>query len=147
MNNYYDVSTDRDSLIRKFEIFLSRASTCRPLPAQSGSTSNAQASGSSAQQVVLLEDLPNILHGQTLIAFHDCLNAFLASAPGIPIVIIVSDASVRAEDRDEGYGRGWYGNRDVMNVRTVLPSHILNGPYATQIKYGFEFVVWTTTLN
>jgi cell cycle checkpoint protein len=61
--------------------------------------------------VILLKDLPNILHPQVAASFHSTLQSFLArEAVGVPIVIVVSDAGVRGEDTGE---EGWKGKKEV----------------------------------
>lgn len=123
---------DRESLIHKFDAFLARASSCRPLA--SGASTSAAAN--SSRQVILLEDLPNILHSQTQDTFHSTLHAFVQRESSTPLVMIISDASTRAEVRDERIASGGaYGNRDIVDIRAAVPRELLRGPYADEIKY------------
>lgn len=55
-----------------------------------------------------------------------------------PVVIIVSDAGVRGEVADErmsagGGGGGGAWGKDVVDIRSVLPSGLLHSSYVTQI--------------
>lgn len=130
----------------KFKTFLGRASTCRPIFASHSSTSHTQStqgsrtsasSGSSRQRVVLLEDLPNILHSATQASFHAALEEFVEAPDGgaAPLVIIISDAGLRGEGTEEGGGARWKSrSKEAMDVRNVLPPTLLRSSYVTQIK-------------
>ena len=91
------------------------------------------------RQIVLLEDLPNVLHQGTKEAFHSALRRVVDSpiAPSSPVVIVISDAGTRGEDSEAADGMGlsgWKGKgRDTLDVRTVLPSSVLLSQYTTQI--------------
>ncbi|KAF8218236.1 Rad17 cell cycle checkpoint protein-domain-containing protein [Mycena galopus ATCC 62051] len=150
-----------ESLFSKFEAFLTRASTCQPIFSAaatatttdtdrlslSSSSSPSQSSSSPTtrpaarkRQIILLEDLPNILHANTQARFHAALHALVTSpAPNpVPIVIIVSDTGTRGEASDERMAGGaWGRDRDgVLDIRTVLSKDLLNGPYVTQIGFN-----------
>ena len=128
---------------------MNRAASCFQLCGSSGqkssqvsasgsSTSSYHALGSSPgrRQIILLEDLPNILHQPTQEAFQNSLESFVTCAQGVPLVIVISDATTRGEVRDERLaqgGGGRWSSRDTVDIRTVLPSSMLNGPYVTQI--------------
>lgn len=139
---------DIESLMEKFQAFLARAASCRPLfsapitgnplaSSQPLSTSSASTS-SIHRQLILLEDLPNILHPSTQEAFHAALRAVVDSASTsvtIPIVIIVSDAGVRGESGTEDGPSNWRGRgRDTIDIRSVLPPGMLTSPFVTQIR-------------
>jgi cell cycle checkpoint protein len=68
---------------------------------------------------VLVEDLPNILHPTVRARFHDALRAHVEGASDVaPVVLVVSDAGVRAEGDSNGGGR----DRDlVVDARAVVP--------------------------
>lgn len=87
------------------------------------------------KQVVLLEDIPNILHRPTQEAFHTALENYAAEPFGAPIVIIISDASTRGQFRDERLASGSYSSHDIVDIRSVLPASLIHGPYVTQIAY------------
>ncbi|KAJ7083621.1 Rad17 cell cycle checkpoint protein-domain-containing protein [Mycena belliarum] len=145
---------DHESLISKFEAFMTRASTCKNLfagaqapeknakstPLSSSSSSSSSRSSPRKRQILLLEDLPNILHTSTQARFHAALQALVAapSASPVPIVVIVSDAGMRGEASDERLASGaWGKDRDgVLDIRTVLPKDLLYGPYVTQIGFN-----------
>lgn len=132
-----DFDDDSETQFTKFETFFNRASSCRNLFAE-----NAASTSKSRKQIILLEDLPNILHPKIQSEFHACLEGLAESPPGdppIPVVIVISDAGIRGEARDERIsgGGGWGRDKDqVMDVRTVLPRDLLHGPYVTQISYA-----------
>ncbi|TDL27922.1 P-loop containing nucleoside triphosphate hydrolase protein [Rickenella mellea] len=135
---------ERESLTQKFATFLARAGSCRPLLSTSQAASASASTSVTAlspslpkRPVILLEDLPNILHPGTQTAFHTALNDFLASSPSAPLVIIVSDSGMRGEARDEYVAQsGSWGGRDIVDVRSIIPPDLLGGPYVTQIAFN-----------
>lgn len=102
-------------------------------------------SSSSPRHVILLEDLPNILHAGTQERFQAVLEQ-LAPAPKstasskeqpspAPIVVIVSDSGHRGEASDEQPG-GWNRRRDaVVDIRSVLGKTLIDSPCVTKIGY------------
>jgi cell cycle checkpoint protein len=94
----------------------------------------------SSRQVVLLEDLPNILHPATAEAFHVILEEYVSSPSHGPLVFIVSDSGVRGEDPelDTVSWRNWarFG-KETLDVRTIIPRTIVNSPYFQEIKWVF----------
>ncbi|KAF8650709.1 hypothetical protein AX16_005082 [Volvariella volvacea WC 439] len=142
-SSWMDSDVEYESLFTKFQTFLQRASSCRSLFASTtGLTQSQSTSSKGSRHIILLEDLPNILHEQTQAQFHAALESLVRSEntyPPIPIVIIVSDAGVRGEANEERMtsGYGWSRDRDgVVDIRTVLPKSLLNGPYATAIGFN-----------
>ncbi|CDO73910.1 hypothetical protein BN946_scf185016.g67 [Trametes cinnabarina] len=151
-----------EGLSEKFQAFLTRASSCRPLfscrphtqtsPLQSSqksssssasvtgfSTSTSPSTCPSKRQLILLEDLPNILHPPTQVEFHAALEAFVASPEGgvAPLVIIISDAGLRGEGAEDEGGSRWKSRgKEVVDVRNVLPASLLRSPYVTQISFN-----------
>ena len=117
-----------DSLAHTFQTFLTRATALRPL--LGGVTSRS--SSTEANQVILLEDLPNLSHTPTLRSFQAAILHYLEGPPGAPLVIIVSDSGTRGESKDES---SW-SRSDSLDIRTILPPAILNSAYVTQIAYG-----------
>ncbi|KAF8908184.1 Rad17 cell cycle checkpoint protein-domain-containing protein [Gymnopilus junonius] len=153
--------SDYEGLFTKFEAFLTRASTCQSIfdhpaansnsiPSSSTQTQTSKPQQQQHRRIILLEDLPNILHPPTQTKFHDALTALVSappSSPPVPLVIIVSDAGMRGEmgdDGERGAGAGteigtgsWRGSRDkVMDVRSVLPRSLVGGPYVTEIGFN-----------
>ncbi|PPQ71519.1 hypothetical protein CVT26_010390 [Gymnopilus dilepis] len=170
--------SDYEGLFTKFEAFLTRATTCQSIfnsistttassstSSQSRSRSRSTASQKPTAQastqnpapkpplpqkrrLILLEDLPNILHAPTQAKFHEALTsltAFPPATPPVPLVIVVSDAGVRGETGEgddlasamgggTGGGRGW-GREKVVDVRSVLPRELRGGPYVCEIGY------------
>ena len=139
-----------ETLMTKFETFFNRASNCqnfldhgRPLNTQLSQVepSSSQASRNVVgRRIILLEDLPNVLHLGTQARFHAILRAYAEtppSEPPVPIVIIISDAQTVGEANDERVAQGRYRNSDgegVMDIRTVLPRDLIGGPYVTSIR-------------
>ena len=141
-----------ETLMTKFETFFNRASSCqnfltsvadsRPQSTQSSQLQSSSSEGSrntSGRRIILLEDLPNVLHSGTQARFHAVLRAFseAPSEPPVPIVIILSDTQTVGEANDERVARGRFRNSDgegVVDIRTVLPRDLLGGPYVTSIR-------------
>ena len=119
-----------DSLADTFRTFLTRATALRPLLANAVSRS----SSTEANQVVLVEDLPNLSHGPSLQSFQAAILQYLEGSPGAPLVIIVSDSGMRGEGKDES---SW-SRSDSINIRTILPPAILNSAYVTHVVYGIS---------
>ncbi|KAL4079446.1 Rad17 cell cycle checkpoint protein-domain-containing protein [Scleroderma citrinum] len=164
-NNYVhdDSYPDTEALFDKFQAFLTRAMSCSNIfSGDASATTSKLSSGSQAQpdstkahaapqiysqkrQVVLLEDLPNILHAPTQARFQAALQSFCiasgSSNPGPPVVIIISDSGLRAEQPDDdtwdgGSGGRRWGRPDVLDIRTVLGPALLTSPYVTRIGFN-----------
>ena len=134
-----------EGLSEKFQAFLARASSCRPIFSSQPSHSLSQMTSSSSaasrssppkSQLIVLEDLPNILHPATQASFHAALESFIASPEGsvAPLVIIISDAGLRGEGEDDN-ARWKSRGKEAMDVRNVLPPSLLHSPFVTQIRY------------
>ena len=126
----------------RFQAFVTRAASCRPIFA-AGPSEPGPSQTAGQKQVILLEDLPNILHLPTQEAFHTALEAIVnsASPPVAPLVIILSDAGLRGEASQDDWGSntGWRSKgKDAVDVRTVLPSSLLVSPYVTQIRFVYS---------
>ncbi|KAM6494899.1 Rad17 cell cycle checkpoint domain containing protein [Amanita muscaria] len=148
VNEFYE------TLMAKFEAFLNRVSNCKtfltPLDRNPASQSSPAASSSHIEQsprmsdrrIILLEDLPNVLHSATQARLHAILHAAVASPPSdppVPIVIIISDAQTVGEANDERVAHGRRRNTEVdgvVDIRTVLPRDLLAGPFVTQIRFN-----------
>lgn len=142
---------DQEALFTKFQAFLTRASSCQSIFSSASTTAASQSSSSSTssslprkppRKVILLEDLPNILHPKIQDHFHMSLQSLVDSdlPRAAPVVIIVSDAGVRGEAMDERISAGGTGgagssgkDSDVIDIRSVLPSGLLRSVYVTQI--------------
>lgn len=126
---YVHLSSDykfAESLASKFSAFLNRASDFRPL-----APNNSTFSKINGRQVILLEDLPNLMHEQTLRSFQASISRHIESSD-TPIVIIMSETGVRGQQRDE---EGWKSKQStVVDVRHILPLDLLQGPYVTRIE-------------
>ena len=143
-------SSAYETLMTKFETFFNRASNCqnfldhgRPLSTQPSRVEPSSSQGSrnaAGRRIILLEDLPNVLHLGTQARFQAILRAYAEtppSEPPVPIVIIISDAQTVGEANDERVAQGRYRNTDgegVMDIRTVLPRDLIGGPYVTSIR-------------
>ncbi|KAH9896590.1 Rad17 cell cycle checkpoint protein-domain-containing protein [Cubamyces lactineus] len=144
--NSSSTGVEYEGLSEKFQAFLARASNCRPLfPSTSSSQSLSQSTASSSaprsspsnSQLIVLEDLPNILHPATQASFHAALESFVASPGGsvAPLIIIISDAGLRGEVEDEN-ARWKSRGKEAMDVRNVLPPSLLHSPFVTQISFN-----------
>lgn len=116
----------------KFQAFLTRASTSRSVFVGSSSRS-------AARQVILLEDLPNVLHADSRQKFHDTLRLFVqrqTSQNGeyIPLVVIMSDVGTRGELEDTGGSSSFRGRNEALEIRSALPTDLLSAPCVTQIR-------------
>ncbi|KAG8761391.1 Cell cycle checkpoint protein rad17 [Serendipita sp. 396] len=117
-----------DSLSGKFVAFMGRASEFTPLPSSLESPQSHL-----GRQVILLEDLPNLLHGPTLQIFQNAITQHIETSD-VPLVIIISDLGSRGEHKDE---EGRFSRQtDTINVRTVVPPSLAQSPYITQIEFN-----------
>jgi cell cycle checkpoint protein len=140
------ILVDRESLISKFSNFLNRASAYGALEFTSASSS---APSPSNKRLILLEDLPNILHTATRDAFHIALEQFVLAptTTSCPLVIIVSDAGTRGESGGDN-GASWRNRvNDAIDARMVLPKHLQNSPYVADITFDISSEVLTTMNN
>jgi hypothetical protein len=125
--------------MQKFHAFVRRASSCSSIfqfptsapiseatPPSSSSKAVLSALSDVKPRVILLEDLPNILHPPTQVAFHSELQSLIEAT--IPVVVIVSDTGLRGEDLD-----GINKRNEVIDVRTVL-GPLTGSPYVTRIS-------------
>lgn len=88
------------------------------------SSATSTTPASHRRQVILLEDLPNILHASTQASFHTALEAFVNSHDSAvaPLVIVISDTGLRGEEPEDGGGTRWRSkSKEAMDVRSVLP--------------------------
>ncbi|KAI0079145.1 Rad17-domain-containing protein [Panus rudis PR-1116 ss-1] len=134
-------SEDYESLSQRFRSFMTRAVSCRPILSAGTSLQPSSSSSQVRRRVVLLEDLPNVLHPSTQQMFHAALESFVddSSLASTPIVIIISDSGLRGEiDQDEmGASSSWRSkSRDVIDIRTVLPSSLQFSPYVTHVEFN-----------
>ncbi len=84
------------------------------------------------RKLVLVEDLPNILHPAVRSRFHEALRVHLERASDVaPLVLVISDAGVSVEGASNS-GRG----RDVaIDVRTVVPPELSSTSLFTEIRF------------
>jgi len=131
---YHNTPLDLDAVpqLDKFQAFLTRASTSR-------SVFGGSSSRPAARQVILLEDLPNILHADTREKFHDSLRLFVQrqtslNGESIPLVVIMSDVGTRGELEDAGGSNSFRERKEVLEIRSALPADLLSAPCVTQIR-------------
>ena len=151
-----------EGLSEKFRTFIQRASSCRsifanslsgpndsqstqgslssrapPSTAASSASTPTPSSSSPTRRVILIEDLPNILHQPTQEAFHSALEGFVASQENdiTPIILIISDTGLRGEDSDGNDSRWRPRAKDVIDVRNALSPALLSSPAVRQIGY------------
>ncbi|KAG6918805.1 hypothetical protein DXG01_011557 [Tephrocybe rancida] len=138
-----------EALFAKFKAFLNRALSCDNLftaPVSNDTQGASQAFPSTGpthkRHIILLEDLPNLLHASTQSQFHAALEALVTlpvTNPPVPVIIVVSDAGVRGEVADERMtnGGGWGKAKEgIVDIRTVLPRNLLGGSYVTEIGFN-----------
>lgn len=111
-------------------------SSSQPYASSQASTVQSSVTPDGKRHVILLEDLPNILHLGTQASFHSAIEEFvsLPATSVAPLVIIVSDAGLRGEDV-ENDGGSWRRGKEAVDVRSVLPPSLINSPYVTQVRY------------
>jgi len=154
-----------ESTFSKFKVFFDRATSCSAVCPETSltaatpslySTLNRRESDlppTSLKHVVLFEDLPNILHAGIQAQFHTAIRLYIESASPVPLVIIMSDTTMRGETRDEQLtggrstsGYAWSRERsDILDIRTVLSRDLLTGPYVTQI--GCVYILFILMIN
>ena len=133
-----------EGLFARFESFLTRAATCSSIFSATSSSKTPGLNESSRPRIILLEDLPNVLHHETQTRFHQALVSLVNSPPSeppVPVVIIVSDAGMRGEEWDERImeGRGFGRDKNqVVDGRAVIPKELLHSVYVTEIGYGLH---------
>lgn len=117
---------DYESFPVKFGSFMSRAANFSPL------MSEPQIPGSQ-NHIILLEDLPNLSYAPTLQAFHAALINHIETSD-IPVVIIVSNAGIRGQTKDE---EGWSSRQStVPTAFNILPPALRGGPFVTQVEFN-----------
>ncbi|QRW20594.1 cell cycle checkpoint Rad17 [Rhizoctonia solani] len=140
---------DYESATTKLASFLERAGVYGSLSLKAirDSTPDPESKGKerrleSKHKILLLEDFPSISHPRVRGAFHAALTRFAEAVPPStavsslvypPLVLIISDAGLRADDTSP------YSNShrdDVLDIRSVLPPALLGSHYVTQIKFN-----------
>ena len=135
-----------ESMIDQFELFLTRAGSYHSLftPASIPACSQPIGStirntpGSNSRQLILLEDLPNILHPAVRERFHHALRSHVENMreDAAPIVIVLSDTGIRGEGGEERWAEGSNararGRDDVVDFRAVMPTG-MGAAWVTQI--------------
>ncbi|KAG8788697.1 Cell cycle checkpoint protein rad17, partial [Ceratobasidium sp. 428] len=136
---------DYESAMTKLVAFLDRAGSYSSLtlsntiPQPPSSTSLFDTTATKKQKVLLLEDLPSLSHPRVKSTFHAALVRFaetFSSSPhqtSPPLVIIISDAGLRADESGTSYS---YEKTDVLDVRSVLPPTLQSSHYVTQVKFN-----------
>ncbi|KAG1876283.1 Rad17 cell cycle checkpoint protein-domain-containing protein [Suillus subluteus] len=153
-----------EALFDKFQAFLTRASSCCNIFAANSTVPSTQSkshnqskspsqpstpfipSNSSSQpsnrHLILLEDLPNILHLPTQARFHDALQSLCSSSEsGPPVVIIISDSGLRGEnayndDAWDGAGGARWSKKETIDIRSLLGVDLSTSPYVTRIAFN-----------
>ncbi|KAJ3849140.1 Rad17 cell cycle checkpoint protein-domain-containing protein [Lentinula lateritia] len=141
-----------DTMFTKFRLFLERASQCQSVfsssstpnpwkrPLSSSSLSSSDSKPTPIQRIILLEDLPNVLHSNTRSQFHDVIRSLVENQDPnpVPVVIVLSDSGMRGEAGDERLAGGlWEREQDsAVDLRSILPKDVLNGPYVDEIRFN-----------
>ncbi|KAG8738699.1 Cell cycle checkpoint protein rad17 [Ceratobasidium sp. 414] len=136
---------DYESAVTKLVAFLDRAGSYSSLalsnaidqPQPSSSTATPVNAAAKKPKILLLEDLPSLSHPRIKSTFHSALvrfaETFSAQHPAPPLVIIISDAGLRADESGPSYS---YERADILDIRSVLPPALLSSHYVTQIKFN-----------
>jgi cell cycle checkpoint protein len=89
----------------------------------------------SRRRLLLVDDLPNIQNHAIKEAFHAALEAFVESSGSstCPLVVIISDAGVRAE-MSQSDGNSWRSKQqDTIDFRSVFPKSLQTSPLVEQV--------------
>ncbi|KAF8601784.1 P-loop containing nucleoside triphosphate hydrolase protein [Ceratobasidium sp. AG-I] len=144
-----------ESAMTKLVNFLDRAGSYTSLSLSNAASSKSKSDSSPPtskhkHKILVLEDFPSLSHPRVRSTLHTTLVRFAESSPPLasasldpssstsptqshpPLVIILSDAGLRADDSMN------YSNsrEDVLDVRSVLPAALVNSVYVTQIKFN-----------
>ncbi|KZV62049.1 hypothetical protein PENSPDRAFT_618405 [Peniophora sp. CONT] len=140
----HDFDNIYESAMDKFEAFLGRAGHYTSLfstdPTSSAPTSSASSKptlSGAGRSVVLLEDLPNILHPSTRARFHTAIQKHAMSS-SVPVIVIVSDAGVRGEAEEPGTSSSRWTRAtadDTVSSRTIIPPG-LGAAHVTEIGFN-----------
>ncbi|KAI9509328.1 Rad17-domain-containing protein [Russula earlei] len=88
---------------------------------------------STRRKLVLVEDLPNILHPAVRSRFHDALRAHVEREWDVaPLVLVISDAGARAE----GDSNGERSRDQVIDARTVIPLGLSSTFLLSEIRFN-----------
>jgi cell cycle checkpoint protein len=116
----------------KFETFLARAGNYRSVFSSGAVKGSLGSNPTPRNTMVLLEDLPNILHPGIRDRFHSAVQRHVQTS-SVPVVIVVSDTGVRGEGDDIGAGHSrWSKADEVINRRTIVPPE-LGAAHITEI--------------
>jgi cell cycle checkpoint protein len=130
---------DTEALFDKFQAFLKRASACHNI-FSTQSPASTSSGRPSKRHLILLEDLPNILHFPTQVRFHGALQSLCGSSEvGPPLVIITSDSGLRGENTDDawdGTGSTRWSKKETIDIRSVLGVDLCTSPYVTRIAFN-----------
>ncbi|KAJ1975439.1 RFC checkpoint protein Rad17 [Dimargaris verticillata] len=94
-----------------------------------------------ANQVILIEDMPNLSVPSMRTAFDNCLRRYVQPRRPCcyPLVLIISDSYSRFNLLDDSLGSNVYSSmqRDQLSgYRQVLPRDILSSPYVTRLAFN-----------
>ncbi|KAM9898566.1 hypothetical protein OXX69_009819 [Metschnikowia pulcherrima] len=93
----------------------------------------------SNRKVVLIEDLPNVFHEDTLFSLRDCLRSWIFSANEIelpPVVLCLTEIEIVG---DHGQ-RGFYNIENCLTVETVLGRDLLNSGCSSGLIRRVKFL-------
>ncbi|KZT53578.1 hypothetical protein CALCODRAFT_47481 [Calocera cornea HHB12733] len=118
-----------ESLSNKFHNFLSHEAQTEALHLLPLSSRPA-AAGPSVPRILLLEDLPNVLHTGVKEAFQKSLEELVDRHNALPIVLIVSESGTR------GMGGDGWKREERWDVRNILGPRLLQSPYVTEVQFN-----------
>ncbi|RKP39982.1 Rad17 cell cycle checkpoint protein-domain-containing protein, partial [Dimargaris cristalligena] len=132
---------------RKFELFIRKADRYTPLamatPTATIATPIATPPEPPNQQLVVIEDFPNLTQPATKRVFEDCLRHYTAPRPlrAFPLVLIISECISRHSLLEEASGgpagrNGRSFGEALENFRQVIPRDVLDSPLVTRINFN-----------
>ncbi|KZT52615.1 Rad17-domain-containing protein [Calocera cornea HHB12733] len=121
--------SDQETLSDKFSNFLSHISEIpQQLDMVRQSSEAATLSSTPRHTVVLLEDLPNLLHSGTKEAFQLDVEDFITTPGSPPLLLIVSESGRRGMEPESFH-------RDMTwDIRSILGSRLLQNPSVAEIQ-------------
>ncbi|KAJ1955250.1 RFC checkpoint protein Rad17, partial [Linderina pennispora] len=140
---------DEVGVVEQFAAFLKRAERYTPLQLDaSGEVSGSRGSAPSTRgQIVLVDDLPNILHRDTRESFRSALLRFISipARQSFPLVIVVTESFSTQDLLDDASRRSWRLRDDDKSANTevatwcasdIIPSAVYSSAYCQSIKFN-----------
>lgn len=95
---------------------------------------SAKFMGGQNMKVVLIEELPNVFHEETLRNFRDSIRDWISSGPGLPpLVLCLTEVEYNSGD---GNQRLSYTIDNNLTVETLLLKELVSHPAAVRLKFN-----------